>query len=73
MMLFGSCVASALVGLVLTKDLSATPGLAPADSTRIWSNGLAEAFLDLAFGFALSIPSVIVSLKARRKISAPSQ
>lgn len=63
------CLLGVLSGITLTVLAAQAPGLSQADTARIWSNGLAEAFYNLAFA-VIALPALLVARWSVRASSA---
>jgi biopolymer transport protein ExbB len=71
MALAGVGLLGVVSGLIATVGALQAPGLSDADHSRMWSNGIAEAFYDTAFGALISAPAWIVgALRLRSKARA---
>lgn len=46
-----------LTGFIATGSAASSPGLSADDQSRMWSNGLAEAIYNFAFGAVLGGPA----------------
>ena len=65
--LFGVGMIGVIAGLILTVGATAAPGLTESDRTRMWSNGLAEAVFNFAFGAFLAAPAFALSQVVARR------
>ena len=54
-------------GLVLTAGATAAPGLADADRSRMWTNGLAESGYNALLAAVVAIPALLIARRALRR------